>query len=232
MAEEARTHEEDYRRLSSRLLVVQDEERRRLALDLHDPIGQRLAALAMYLDTMEQRAGALDAVSRRALAESRALVDQCAREVRTFAYLLHPPMLDEMGLRSAVRWYVEGFTTRSGIPVVAELADVGRLSPPVETALFRIVQESLTNVHRHASTATASIRLTVTAGVVVLEVHDHGHGLRDQATHDGGPRPATLGVGIQGMRERVRQLGGTIDVVFTDTGTTVRVGVPLNAETP
>jgi signal transduction histidine kinase len=230
MAEEASQREEEYRRLSGRLLTLQDEERRRVALDLHDSTGQCLAALAMHLDMIEQRAGALDAGSRRALAESRSLVDQCARDVRTFAYLLHPPMLDEMGLRSAVRWYVEGFTKRSGIPVVAELADVGRLSPPIETALFRIVQESLTNVHRHASTSTASIRLAVTAGVVALEIHDQGHGLRDQVTHDNGTRPETLGVGIQGMRERVRQLGGTFDVEFTDKGTTVCVGVPLNAD--
>jgi signal transduction histidine kinase len=101
MAEEARAHEEGYRRLSRRLLIVQDEERRRLALDLHDSTGQGLAALAMHLDMIEQRAGTLDAGSRRAFAESRALVDQCAREVRTFAYLLHPPLLDEAGLRSA-----------------------------------------------------------------------------------------------------------------------------------
>ncbi len=127
MAEDARAREEEYRQLSSRLLVVQDEERRRLALDLHDPIGQHLAALAMQLDVIEQRATTLDAGAQYALAQSRALADQCAREVRTFAYLLHPPLLDEMGLRSAVRWYVEGFTTRSGIRVAVTLADVGRL---------------------------------------------------------------------------------------------------------
>jgi signal transduction histidine kinase len=232
MAEEARAHEEEYRRLSSRLLVVQDEERRRLALDLHDPIGQRLAALAMHLDVIGQRAKALDAGSRRALAESRSLADQCAREVRTFAYLLHPPMLDEMGLRSAVRWYAEGFTKRSGIQVVVDLADVGRLSRPIETALFRVVQESLTNVHRHASTATASIRLTVRAGVVALEIHDQGHGRRDRPAHQTGTlQPETLGVGIQGMRERIRQLGGTFDIEFADKGTTVCVRVP-NEDVP
>ena len=230
--EEAREREEEYRRLSGRLLTLQDEERRHLALDLHDSTGQCLAALTMNLDVVGQATKALDARSRRALAESRSLADQCAREVRTFAYLLHPPLLDEMGLRSAVRWYAEGFTKRSGIQVVVELADVGRLSRPIATALFRVVQESLTNVHRHASTSTASIRLTVTAGIVALEIHDQGHGLRDQVTHDNGTRPETLGVGIQGMRERIRQLGGTFDVEFTDKGTTVCVGVPLNADTP
>lgn len=233
MAEEARAHEEGYRRLSSRLLIVQDEERRRLALDLHDPIGQCLAALAMYLDLIEQRATGLDAESRRALAESRALADQCAREVRTFAYLLHPPMLDELGLGSALRWYAEGFTKRSGIHVVAELEDIGRLPPPIERALFRVVQESLTNVHRHARTATAMVRLTVTAGVVVLEVHDRGRGRGDRPIHHAGRlQPETLGVGIQGMRERIRQLGGTFEVEFTNGGTTVRVCVSLSADTP
>jgi signal transduction histidine kinase len=229
--EEAREGEAKYRHLSGRLLTLQDEERRRLALDLHDSTGQRLAALTMNLDVVGQAANALDARSRRALAESRSLADQCAREVRTLAYLLHPPMLDEVGLLSAVRWYAEGFTKRSGIQVVAELAEVGRLPPPIETALFRVVQESLTNVHRHASTSTALIRLTVTAGVVALEIHDQGHGRRERPAHEAGT-PETLGVGIQGMRERIRQLGGTFDVEFTDEGTTVWVGVPLDADAP
>ena len=232
MAEEASEHEEKYRRLSSRLLTLQDEERRRLALDLHDPIGQRLAALAMNLDVIEQTAKALDARSRRALAESRSLADQCAREVRTFAYLLHPPLLDEVGLLSAVRWYAEGFANRSGIHVAMDLDEIGRLPRPVETALFRVVQEALTNVHRHASTTTASIRLTATADAVVLDIHDEGHGLRDPVTHHKGTRRETLGVGIQGMRERIRQLGGIFDVEFRNTGTTVRVRVPMDGDTP
>ena len=231
--EEAREGEEKYQRLSGRLLTLQDEERRRLALDLHDSTGQCLAALAMNLDMIDQGATALDAESRRALAESRSLADQCAREVRTLAYLLHPPLLDEMGLRSAVRWYAEGFTKRSGIHVTMELGEIGRLPAPVETALFRVVQESLTNVHRHASTTTAAIRLAVATGVVALEIHDQGRGRRDQPAHQPATlQPETLGVGIQGMRERIRQLGGTFDVEFTDEGTTVRVGVPLNVDAP
>jgi signal transduction histidine kinase len=187
----------------------------------------------MNLDIAGRAARALDAPSRRTLAESRALAEECAREVRTLAYLLHPPLLDEAGLLSAVRWYAEGFAKRSGIHVVVDLDEVGRLPRPIETALFRVVQESLTNVHRHASTTTASIRLTVTADVVALEVHDQGHGLRDPVAHQTGMlRPETLGVGIQGMRERILQLGGTFDVEFTDKGTSVCVGVPLKADTP
>ena len=224
MADEVSKSEEEYRRLSGRLLTLQDEERRRLALDLHDSTGQCLAALTMNLDVVGLSTKALDARSRRALAESRSLADQCAREVRTFAYLLHPPLLDEVGLVSAVRWYAEGFAKRSRIQVTMDLGQIGRLPGPIETALFRVVQEALTNVHRHASTTSASIRLTATAGAVALDIHDEGHGLRDPVTHEDG-LPETLGVGIQGMRERVRQLGGTFDVEFTDTGTTVRVRV-------
>ena len=131
----------------------------------------------------------------------------------------------------AVRWFVEGFTKRSGIQVTLNLDDVGRLPGPIETALFRVIQESLTNVHRHASTATASITLTTTADAVALDIEDQGRGLRDQVPHQHGTLPPeTLGVGIQGMRERIRQLGGTFDVAFTDTGTTVRVRVPLHED--
>ena len=232
MAVDARRRQEEYRRLSSRLLTLQDEERRRLALDLHDSTGQQLAALMMNLDIVQQSTQALDARARRALAESRSLAEQCSRDVRTFAYLLHPPLLDEAGLVSAVRWYVEGFTKRSGIQVVLDLHEVGRLPRPIETALFRIVQESLTNVHRHASTPHASIHLTATAAAVVLVIDDEGHGLRDQL--QGGqnrtPVPAALGVGIQGMRERIHQLGGTFDIEFTERGTTVRTRVPVTRD--
>ena len=111
------------------------------------------------------------------------------------------------------------------------LHDVGRLAGPIETALFRVIQESLTNIHRHASTATASIHLTTTADAIALDIEDQGRGLRDQVRHQHGtPLPETLGVGIQGMRERIRQLGGTFDVAFADTGTTVRVRVPLHED--
>jgi signal transduction histidine kinase len=228
MAEDARRRQEEYQQLSGRLLTLQDEERRRLAIDLHESTGQRLAALTMSLDLVEGAGKALDARSRRVLAESRSLAAQCAQEVRTFAYLLHPPLLDEVGLVSAMRWYAEGFATRSGIQVVMNLGNVGRLPRPIETALFRIVQESLTNVHRHASTSTASIRLMSTANTVVLEIQDQGRGLRDGLRSEHGALlPTTLGVGIQGMRERIRQLGGMFDVEFTEQGTTVRVSVPV-----
>jgi len=229
MAEEAIDREEAYRRLSARLLYLQDEERRRFAADLHDSMGQRLAALAMNLDLLDGAEGALDARSRQVLKETRSLAEQCVQEVRTMAYLLHPPLFEEIGLVSAARLYVMGFMKRSGIHVAMSLDEIGRLPRPIEMALFRVVQESLTNVHRHASTSTASVRLMKTANEVVLDIQDRGHGLRDdlRQQHDA-LVPATLGVGIQGMRERIRQFGGTFDVEFTDKGTTVRVSVPLD----
>ena len=231
MAKEAAARQEEYRQLSSRLLTLQDEERRRLALDLHDSTAQRLAALTMNLDVVEGTGEALDTRARRALAESRSLAEQCSREVRTLAYLLHPPLLDERGLPAAVRWFVEGFSKRSGIQVTLALHDVGRLPGAIERALFRVIQESLTNVHRHASAASAAITLTTTADAVALDIEDQGRGRRDQVPDDKGTLvPATLGVGIQGMRERIHQLGGTFNVAFTDTGTTVRVRVPLSED--
>lgn len=228
---EARGREAAYRRLSGRLLHLQDEERRRVARDLHDSTAQRLAALIMNLDFIEGTTNSFGGRVRLALAECRDLASQCSQDVRTLAYLLHPPLLDEAGLPSAVRWYVEGFTKRSGIEVHQDLGDIGRLPGPIETALFRVVQESLTNVHRHASSATASIGLVRAADAVALEVHDCGRGFRDELKQpDGTLRPETLGVGISGMRERITQLGGTFDIAFDDQGTTVRVRVPLRGE--
>jgi len=233
MAEEAAGREEEYRQLCSRLLTLQDEERRRLALELHDSTAQNLAALLMNLALLEQSELGLSATSRRTLAESRSLADECCRDVRMRAYLLHPPLLDEMGLVSAVRWFAEGFTKRSGIRVVMIGDDVGRLPKPIETALYRVVQESLTNVHRHTSTTRVVIDLTTTGHAIALEIRDQGQGLptsRSKQQGDLAPRP--LGVGIQGMRERINQLRGTFDIEFTKKGTTVRVGVPLNKATP
>ncbi len=233
MAKEALEREDEYRRLSQRLLNLQDEERRRLARDLHDSTGQRLAALAMSLDLVRKVEKTLDAKSRRALAESRVLAGQCSREVRTLAYLLHPPLLEEIGLLSAVRWFVKGFAKRSGVRVATDLREIGRLPGPIETALFRVVQEALTNVHRHASVVAATLSLVETADVVVLEIHDSGRGRRDQSPpQTGTPPPEALGVGVQGMRERIRQLGGTFDIDFADTGTTVRVRVPIDTDVP
>ena len=232
LTEEARANEEAYRDLSIRLLQVQDEERRRLALDLHDSMSQLLAVLMMNLDLLNAAKNQSEDKGRL-LADSRAIAEQCAQQVRTMAHVLYPPLLAEMGLAVALKSHVAGFIERSGIRVDFDVDTVDRLPVPIEAALFRVVQESLTNIRRHASSATASIHLARTAGAVVLDIHDQGHGLRDAAKPPpGATAPVRLGVGIRGMQERISHLGGTFDVNFTDTGTTVNVRVPVQNDTP
>jgi PAS domain S-box-containing protein len=213
------------RRLSVSLLQTRDEERRRIARELHDSTGQKLAALAMNLSLIGKSTEMLDARAREALAESVALLDQSAREIRTLSYLLHPPMLDERGLAAAVRWFTDGFSQRSGVKVKLEVPpDLPRLPEEIEMTLFRIVQEGLTNAHRHSGSSTATIRLTAEPNRVQLEVRDAGKGLSaPQADSD----KTALGVGITGMRERVKQLGGEMEMETGARGTIVRVAVPL-----
>jgi PAS domain S-box-containing protein len=215
--------EEALRQLSGRLLQVQDEERRRLARVLHDTAAQDLAGLAMNLNLVERSAGALDPTAREALSESISMAEQCSREVRTLSYLLHPPMLDELGLASAVRWYAEGFAQRSGIHVDVDVSPkLGRLPYEVELMLFRIVQESLTNIHRHSGSLTAKIGIVRNPTEIILEVKDQGRGLLQGALPEVSGSVEALGVGIAGMRERMRQLGGHLDIDSGSQGTTVR----------
>jgi PAS domain S-box-containing protein len=225
---ERKRAEDALRRLSRRLLRLQDEERRRIARELHDTIAQQLAAVAMYLSVIRRSAAALDAQGRQALEESLALVEECSRETRTFSYLLHPPLLDEAGLLSALRWYADGFGRRSGIQVNLEVpTPPGRLPREVETTLFRIVQESLTNVHRHSASARATILVARVDGEIRLEIRDEGHGIRPGALERGESGVASLGVGIAGMRERVKQLGGRLEIESSWQGTTVRAVLRL-----
>jgi PAS domain S-box-containing protein len=225
---ERKRADQHLRELSGRLLRLQDEERRRLARELHDSTAQELAALGINLSLIEARSAGLDEKARQALADSRALTDQATREVRTLAYLLHPPLLDEVGLSSAIRWYVDGFTKRSGIDVSLELPDdLGRMPVDVETTVFRIVQEALTNVHRHSASPTASVRIARDATGLTLEVRDEGKGMRTVPQFRLERGIAGLGVGIAGMRERVRQLGGALDIRTSDAGTSVHVRLPL-----
>jgi PAS domain S-box-containing protein len=220
---------ETLRQLSIRLLKAQDAERRRIARELHDSTGQNLAAVAMNLSLVTRSAGALDASTQKALAESIAMVEACVREIRTLSYLLHPPMLDERGLAPALRWFVEGFSKRSGMRVELEVAsDWERPTPEMEIALFRVVQEALTNAHRHAESSTARIRLNGDKNTVRLEVEDAGKGL--PAVQAEG-RLVTGGVGITGMRERIKQLGGRLQIESGRRGTTVRVTLPLGGTT-
>jgi signal transduction histidine kinase len=223
-----RRREAEYRQLSRGLLHGQDDERRSLARELHDSTTQHLAALLMNLDRIGKGDKPLDSRLRHLVTESRLLAEQCVGEIRTLANGLQPPLLDEMGLISAVRWFVARFTERSGIRVEVVVHDIGRLAVAVERILFRVVQESLVNIERHAASPTAMVSLAVANGDLLLEVRDQGRGLREGGTGaDRRLRPAKTGAGILAMRERVDQLGGEFDIQFTDHGTTVQVRVPL-----
>ena len=216
------------RTLTGRLMRAQDEERRRIAQMLHETTAQDLAALKMLLARLNRTADRLTDGERSALAESISLAEQSMTQIRTLSYLLHPPFLDETGLLSALRWYAAGFAERSGINVDLELPEsFERLPRDTETALFRIVQESLINIHRHAGSETARIRLRRDAETLVLEIDDRGHGIpkasREHITNGGG----VAGVGIAGMSERIEQLGGHLEITSDDHGTTVRARLPL-----
>ena len=219
--------EDSLRTLSGRLLQAQDDERRRIARELHDSAGQLLAALNMNLVPIQLDAAKLSPAASNAVNESIQLVEELSKELRTISHLLHPPMLDEAGLDFALQWYVEGFAERSNIDVDFQLAsDLGRLSRDLEIAIFRLVQESLTNIHRHANSSVAKVRIFRDAlQQTTLEVSDQGKGMVAMNTNGNGPLKP--GVGIQGMRERVRQLGGKLEIESGSQGTTVRAIFPL-----
>lgn len=215
--------------LSARILSLQDEERRRIARAMHDSTAQTLAALGMNLASLQRRVPP-EAAELRALADAAAvLAERCTHEVRTMAYLLHPPLLDELGLAGAVRDYADGFAARSGIRVDLELSEeFPRLPREVETAVFRVMQECLANIHRHSGSRTASIRIACGGGRVRMSVADRGSGMPPESAREG----AALGVGIAGMRERVQQLGGTLSIRSGPQGTTVEAAIPIAEVTP
>ena len=216
--------EDAARALSGRILTLQDEERRRIAKGLHDSLGQYLAALKMNLDGFPSPTPPQAAV----VSESAEIVDKCLTETRTVSYLLHPPLLDESGFGSAARWYAEGFSRRSGIEVNLELPqELKRLHPDVEIALFRAVQECLTNIHKHANGSSVDIRMTQDAKRVRLEISDNGHGMTKERLHRLLQGTAEIGVGIAGMRERFRELGGSLEIQSNRKGTTVIVTAPV-----
>lgn len=221
------THaESELHRLSQRLLRARDEERRNIARDLHESTGQTLAALKMTLGRLRQTIPERNAQACRLLSSTVDLVENAVREVRTISYLMHPPMLDEAGLRSALHWYAKGFSERSGLSVSVDVPDdFGRKGREIETTLFRIVQEALTNLHRYSGSRTATIRVSCHEGLISAEIRDEGCGLpvRSPVTERGAPS----GVGIVGMRERVKQLNGTFEIESgPGKGTCVRVLLP------
>lgn len=220
--------ERSLRQLSRHLLSTQDEERRRIGRDLHDSVGQYLMVLKMKLDLLKPstETGAAARASQD-IAECTRLAEECIKEVRTISYLLYPPMLEEVGLRPAVVWYLEGFTKRSGIKTTFDVsADLRRFPRDVELALFRVLQEGLTNVHRHSASPTAHVRLKVKNGAAILEVSDKGKGM-PAGVFDACNGMGVLGIGLRSMSERMRQVGGGLEVKSTSAGTTITATVPI-----
>lgn len=223
-----REAEDSLRLLSQRLMRLQDEERRRIARELHDSTGQCLAALRMNLDAIVAAVPEMPAKAQKSLLEAEEICRSCSADIRTISYLLHPPLLDEAGLLPALEWYVTGFSERSGVKVTKEIREPGKPLPrELNTALFRIIQEALANIHKHAESQTAKIRMCCDDSKIILEISDAGKGinpLRLQNRHNG---VRGLGVGITGMRERVRQLGGTLEIEPANPGTLVRATFPI-----
>jgi signal transduction histidine kinase len=226
-----RESEQALRDLSAHLLKTQDEERRRIGRELHDSVGQLLALLKLELDWLKSRVNFTVQGAAQRLFECADLVGTCIQQVRTVSYLLHPPLLEEFGLCSAIQWYLQGFSKRSGIETTFDApASLGRLPSEVELAMFRVLQEALTNVHRHSGSATADVRLLVRDGSITMEVRDHGKGMgaRGHARLD---VVGSLSVGLQGMSERMRNIGGILEVEGTDQGTIIRASVPYSVAT-
>ena len=229
--EALKSNEESLRQLSARLLQLQDEERRHIARDLHDITGQKLAFQCMALSgILAKHSDKMDAETQQSLSESLLLNKEVSAEIRTLSYLLHPPLLDELGLASAARWYAAGFTKRTGIPVDVEVPpEIKRLSPDAEVAIFRVLQESLTNVHRYANTSKARLAIHTTSDEIHLEVEDFGKGIQAARSKSAQESVERLGVGIQGMTERIRQLGGRLEITSrADRGTLVSATIPLS----
>lgn len=215
------------REFSARLLQLQDEERRRIARELHDGVGQLLAAMSMNAAKLSAEKSKLSQDAARSVEDNSKLIEQVSADIRTVSYLLHPPLLDEMGLYSALKWYIDGFAERSKIATKLELpADWERLPQEHELCLFRIAQECLTNIHRHSGSSTALVRLLRSPAGITLEVSDEGAGLHQekQSRIFSGE---TAGVGLRGMRERVRQVGGSVEIRSNGHGTTVIARVPV-----
>jgi signal transduction histidine kinase len=210
-------------------MTMQDEERRRIAREIHDGLGQELAAAKMILDGFLSKDSSSSV--RQAAADASQLVDRAIKQVRTISHLLHPPLLDEVGLVSALRWYLEGLSERSGIEIhlAIDPPHLGRLRPELETAIFRIIQEALTNMFRHSGARNGQVSLTESEGRIVVTVRDDGKGIEEQVIQ---LRPESVGVGIGGMRQRVSELGGNLRLANANPGTIVEVVIPSRRHEP
>jgi len=206
--------------LNERLTLVQEEERRRIARELHDSVGQLLAAIRMNQASLQAESQKLSPNAASRLAENVSLTEEVSKQVRTISYLLHPPLLDEAGLVPAVLCYVDGFSKRSKIDVKLEIPpDLGRFPSDMEISVFRLIQECLTNIHRHSGSPTASIRIERNETFVSVDVEDRGKGMASQSF--------SAGVGLPGMRERLRRLGGNLQIHSNETGTKLKAVIPV-----
>ncbi len=231
MAVRERT-EEQLRYLSLRLMTLQDEERRHIARELHDTCGQTLAALKMSIALIRQLDNSRPEL-QVLVDDLNALADEALQEVRTTSYLLHPPLLDEAGIASAARWFLEGFARRSGIDLEVDIPEkMERPDRHYEIVLFRVLQESLTNVHRHSGASAASVRLQCDKGHLQLEISDNGKGIPQERLNSLSNSSNSTGVGIAGMRERVRELGGHLEVRSAGIGTSIHVSLPISYPAP
>jgi len=219
----------ELQKLTQRLLKVQDDERRKLARDLHDSTGQTLAALKISVALLQENCKETPAALAN-VSDVVQLADQAIEEIRTMSYLLHPPLLDEVGFACAAEWYIEGFAKRSGINVRADIGNSReRLPQSVEIALFRVLQESLTNIHRHSGASDASVHFQHEVDAVVLEIRDFGRGIPEERLQLLHGLTAETGVGLAGMRERLHELNGTLEIESDGHGTSMRATVPLYA---
>lgn len=227
---EAERSERSLRELSLRLLRAQDEERRRIGRELHDSVGQYLSVLRMRLESLDLPPGRRSSRLAAEIAQCVHLAEDALKEVRTVSHLLYPPTLEEMGLRSAMPWYLDGFSRRSDIHTALEIdPDFPRLSSDMEIALFRVLQECLNNTHRHSKSTQAFVRLYVRNGLVNLEVRDVGKGIPAELLEEMSKDwMGAQGVGLRGMRERMRQLGGDLTITSNKYGTEVCASVPLD----
>jgi two-component system, NarL family, sensor kinase len=223
--QERKRAEDELRELTTRLLRLRDDERRRLARELHDSVGQMLAALRINSALIETESNSLSPRAGAAVLENARWIEEISSEIRTISHLLHPPLLDEVGLKSALTWYVDGLAERAGIKINLDISsEIGRLPEEQEVAIFRVVQECLTNVHRHSGSVTASVRLTTSAETIEVEVMDQGKGInRERLTE---LQRAGAGVGLRGMRERTRQFGGSLEITSGPHGTLVTTRFP------
>jgi signal transduction histidine kinase len=225
--------ERSLRELSLHLLRTQDQERKRIGRDLHDSLGQYLAVLKLKLESVASLVGSQADLVAQDVAQCIRLTDDSIKEVRTVSYLLYPPMLEEMGLKSAIPWYLGGFSSRSGVKTAFKADEAfGRPAADAELAMFRVLQESLTNVHRHSGSETAEVRLLMRDGNAVLEIEDKGKGFDPAVLEQRGEDwMGALGVGVRGMNERMRQLKGKLEIIPQECGTLVRATIPISHQT-